>query len=165
MIFIGVDPGLTGAIAMVCRDREAMLGLEDLPIIRDGKLAWIDGAVLLGRLIAWRNNTDTGGFHLAGAWVERQQSMPKQSSSSGFTCGSAFGSLMSVLQIHGCPIHLVAPTTWKKALGLSKDKNASLDKARLLYPDASLDRKKDHNRAEALLIAHYGMTHGATGNR
>lgn len=56
------------------------------------------------------------------------------------------------------PIELVAPGTWKKALGLSSDKAASLHKARLLYPDAPLGFKKDHNRGEAILLATYARS-------
>ena len=69
------------------------------------------------------------------------------------------GSILAACQRINAPLLLITAAVWKRAMGLSQDKAASLDKARLLFPDASLDRKKDHNRAEALLIAEYGRRH------
>ena len=71
------------------------------------------------------------------------------------TIGLGLGSLLAVLQAAACSIELVSAASWKQACGLSRDKRASLDRARLLYPHASLSRAKDHNRAEALLIARW----------
>jgi crossover junction endodeoxyribonuclease RuvC len=93
------------------------------------------------------------------AMVERQGARPGQGVSSTFVSATAFGSLLATLQIAGCSLELVTAASWKAALGgLSKDKQASLDRARLLYPGASLDRMKDHGRAESLLLAHYART-------
>ncbi len=92
------------------------------------------------------------------AVVERQQAMPAQGRSSCLTIGLALGSLLATLQAAGCAIELVSASAWKAALGLSSDKQTSLDRARLLYPAAELHLAKHHNRAEAALIAHWVLT-------
>jgi hypothetical protein len=91
------------------------------------------------------------------AIVERQGGRPGQGISSTFTSATAFGSLLATLQIVGCSIELVTAAVWKVAAGLGRDKQASLDRARLLFPAGELDRKKDHGRAEALLIAQFAL--------
>ncbi len=149
-MIIGIDPGLSGALAVLSSTGE--LGcLADLPVIRDGRLAWIDGGRLQSLLI------QTLQGRPARAVVERTSSMPGQGVASSFTFGVGFGSILSVLQALHLPIELVTAATWKKALGLSSDKRASLDKARLLYPDAELHLAKHDGRAEALLLAHWWL--------
>jgi crossover junction endodeoxyribonuclease RuvC len=83
--------------------------------------------------------------------------MPRQGVASSFAFGVVFGSILSVLQAMQIGIDLVTPATWKRALGLSSDKRASLDKARLLFPTADLHLAKHDGRAEALLLAHWAL--------
>jgi crossover junction endodeoxyribonuclease RuvC len=91
------------------------------------------------------------------AMVEHQGARPGQRLSSTFVSARSFGALLATLQIAGCSIELVTAASWKAAVHLTKDKAVSRDRARLLYPDASLDRKKDHRRAEAIMLAHYAL--------
>ena len=149
MNIIGIDPGLTGGIAFI--DSFGGTAVFDLPVIRDGKLAWIDGAILLPLILDYSK----APRHAA---IERVHSMPKQGVASSFQFGVGFGAVLSILQAAGCAIELVTPNTWKRDLGLSRDKNASLDKARLIYPGLDLRRKKDEGKAEAVLIAHWART-------
>ncbi len=146
MTIIAIDPGLTGGFAVLTNTGE-YVSAEPLPIIRDGALAWVNGEQLRGMIITAKDATPTCCV------VERVSAMPKQGVSSSFNFGVGFGSLLGAIQVLGCPLHLVQATLWKRQLGLSRDKNASLDKARLLFPDAPLARKKDDGVAEALLIA------------
>ena len=147
-LVIGIDPGLSGAIAVLSADG-AVEYLADLPVIRDRSLAWIDGAQLQTmRLDACRGRP-------ARAVVERVSAMPRQGVSSSFAFGVSFGSILSVLQAMQIPIELVTPSVWKRSLGLSRDKHASLHKARLLFPTAELQLAKHDGRAEALLLAHW----------
>lgn len=150
---IGIDPGLTGAIAILSPHGEVE-ELADLPVIRDGKLAWIDAQPLTSLLI------DTLRGRPARAIIEREQAFPGQGRSSCFNFGVSFGSLLALVQARYLPIELVTPATWKRALGLSRDKKASLDKARLLFPSAELHLAKHEGRAEALLLAHWALTRG-----
>lgn len=147
---IGIDPGLSGAIA--CLDSQGTLvWLDDLPVVRWDKLAWIDGNALLGMIL---RNTQAP----RRAFVERVNAMPKQGVASSFQFGAGFGSILGCLGAMAIPISLVRPGEWKKALRLAgKDKGAALDRARLLWPTADLRLKKHDGRAEALLIAAWGL--------
>jgi len=153
MKVFAVDPGMTGALAMV-----DTLGarVEDLPLMRDQSLAWIDGHDLLRTLLEWRD----GQPQPIPLWIERQSARPGQGVSSSFKSGCVLGSIIATAQAACCQIHFVSASKWKQAMGVTEDKNSSLDKARLLFPLIELNRKKDHNQAEALLIAQYGMGRG-----
>ena len=148
---IGIDPGLSGAIA-VLDSTGALERLADLPVIRDKSLSWIDGGALQSFLI------DTQAGRQAHAIVERVSAMPGQGVSSSFVFGMAFGSVLSILQARHIGVEFVTASAWKRALGLSSDKKASLHKARLLYPSAELHLAKHDGRAEALLLAHWAYT-------
>lgn len=149
MIHIGIDPGLTGAIAAI-DDQATLVLCEDLPVIRSGKLAWIDSNELTSLLMAARDGRP------ARIIVERSQAMPGQGVSSTFCIGVVLGSILAACQRVAAPLELMPAAVWKRAMGLDSQKGASLDRARLLFPTADLDRKKDHNRAEALLLAESG---------
>lgn len=156
MLTIGIDAGLTGAIATLDEHGEFAF-LADLPISVHGKLKWVDGAELLRTLFAARD-TDKP----ARVFVEHVHAMPKLGVIAANSKGLTLGSILSILQVAELPIELVVPGKWKRALGLiapestdQEKKSASLDRARMLFPKASLTRFKDHGRAEALLIAHY----------
>lgn len=151
MLFLGVDPGaVSGAFAVL--DESTLLMVDDLPTIASGKLKWVDGPALLSRILEIR-----AGKPMV-AMVERQSARPGQGLSSTFTSACAFGALLATLQIAGCSLELVTPVVWKSATGaIGRDKGASLDAARRLYPEASLDRKRDHGRAEAILLARYAL--------
>jgi len=163
MLTCGIDPGLTGASAVLASDG-SLVAVDDLPVIRDGKLAWIDADALLSRLLEVR-----GGRPMR-AIVERVHAMPRNGSQAAFSQGATLGSILATLQLARASIELVTPQSWKRAAGLlpsrpeatdRERKSASLDRARLLFPAAPLDRVKDHGRAEAILIARHGwMTRG-----
>lgn len=148
---IGIDPGLSGAIAMLDSQGDVCF-VADLPVVRDNKLAWIDGGELQSMILNWR------GARPCTAMIERVNAMPKQGVSSSFQFGVGFGSILSVLQAMAIPIEFVRPANWKKAMNLSSDKKAALHKARLLYPDVDLRLAKHDGRAEALLIARYARS-------
>jgi crossover junction endodeoxyribonuclease RuvC len=151
---IGIDPGLSGAIA-VLEPNGVLVALADLPVIRDKSLAWIDGGALSSWLLT----------HAAGspkrAFVERVSAMPKQGVSSSFQFGVGFGAVLATLQCLQIPLELVTASKWKREMALGKDKKAALHKARLLWPTAELHLEKHHGRAEALLIAYWRIKQGA----
>lgn len=149
---VGVDPGLSGALAVLDDDAK-LVALADLPVCHTpGKLAWIDGNSLDELLSV---NVRLLG---AVAVVELVSAMPKQGVASSFQFGVTYGSILSILQAWQLPLHFVRPSQWKRDLQLvGKDKKASLYKARLLYPTADLKLAKHHGRAEALLIAYWWL--------
>lgn len=154
MITLGIDPGLSGALAALDDDGN-LQRVVDLPVIRDGKLSWIDGGALQSLLI------DTLQGREARVFIERVQAFPKQGRSSAFNFGVGFGSILSVLQARHLAIELITPTHWKREMALSSDKKASLHKARLLFPTADVGLEKHDGRAEALLLAYWGRTRDA----
>jgi crossover junction endodeoxyribonuclease RuvC len=151
MKIIGIDPGVTGALALIDNDFGAKV--EDLPIISDHALTWIDANALLRTFFKWRD----GQPQPIPVYIERQGPRPGQGMASAFKSGVVLGSIIAIAQAACCQVHLVSPAKWKSVMGLSSEKEASLDKARLLFPLIELERKKDHNRAEALLLAQYGL--------
>ncbi|HEY6925972.1 MAG TPA: hypothetical protein VI653_21000 [Steroidobacteraceae bacterium] len=157
MLTLGFDVGVTGAFAAINEQGE-FVSVHDLPIMCWGKTKWIDGIHLLGLIRATKNGQP------ARAFVEQVGPMPKLGTVAANSKGLTLGSTLVALQFAGVPIELVAPATWKRALGLinpgasdTEKKLASRSRAQMLFPNADLDRAKDHNRAEALLIAHYGQ--------
>lgn len=151
MLTLGIDPGLTGALALLDADGIPVL-VADLPVIRDRSLAWIDGAALQSTLL------DAIRGRQCRAVVERVSAMPRQGVASSFAFGVGLGSILATVQTLSLPIELVTPAAWKAAMGLTRDKRASIDKARLLFPTADLSLAKHDGRAEALLLAHYAQT-------
>uniref|UniRef100_A0A6M3IGY2 Uncharacterized protein n=2 Tax=viral metagenome TaxID=1070528 RepID=A0A6M3IGY2_9ZZZZ len=140
-IFMGIDPGETGAFAIIDADMD-VIALADF---HDRQYAY---------------PADKSSMK---AVIEEAQSMPKQGVSSTFKYGVNFGRWLEWLDIAGIPYQRIRPAKWKKAVcdgGARRGKDGkeySLELARRLFPSVSeeLKRKKDHNRAEALLIALY----------
>ena len=87
--------------------------------------------------------------------IEQVSAMPGQGVASMFTFGGAYMACIAIAQRSMCPWMLVRPRAWKKDMGLTADKDESLDMAREKWPEAPLSRKKDNGRAEALLIAEW----------
>ena len=88
--------------------------------------------------------------------IEEAQAMPGQGTRSMFTIGVGFGVWLGILGALGLAYTRIRPGVWKRALGLSGDKEQARLRAMQLFPAADLRRKKDHGRAEALLLAWYG---------
>src|SRR5262249_15174798 len=93
--------------------------------------------------------------------IEEAQAMPGQGVRSMFTCGLGFGVWLGMLATLWLDHTRVRPGVWKRALGLSGDKEQACLRAMNLYSAANLRRKKDHGRAEALLLAYYGWRYMA----
>jgi hypothetical protein len=152
-LILACDPGITGAFALFTSAGE-LLHAADIPIIRDQKTAWVDADALSSALMQLIQGQPTT------AVVERVHAMPKNGCVAAFSQGATLASLLATLQIVRARIEFVNPGVWKRQLGFQPSKGtsdrerkaASLDKARLLYPTAPLDRQKDHNRAEAILL-------------
>ena len=84
--------------------------------------------------------------------------MPRQGVSSSFQFGRMLGGIESLVFSVGKPVHYVTPASWKKAMGLSSDKQASIDAAKIMFGSAAdelLRHKADDGVAEAALIAAY----------
>ena len=151
-MYIGIDPGLSGAIAGLAPDgtREA---LYDTPVLTlrtsRGSRTEYDIAGLVALLAPYSGPQS----HVI---IEEAQAMPGQGTRSMCTIGRGFGVWLGMLGALGLAHTRVRPGVWKKALGLTRDKEQARLRAMQLSPGADLRRKKDHGRAEALLLAWYG---------
>jgi len=146
VIFIGIDPGLNGAIAQIVAN---VARVWDMPTVAlpNGKRAVDAGA--LSRLIG-----EVGGPHTARAAVEDVHAMPGQGVASMFNFGRSLGVIEGALAANGIPYIKVRPQTWKAHHGLMRqEKDASRARAIKLFPHLPLALKKHEGRAEAMLIA------------
>lgn len=148
MIFIGVDPGFSGAVATILED--GSLEVEDMPVLKNTKgKTEIDLHGLLSAL-------HPEGFE-ALAVVEQVGAMPGQGVSSMFRFGQSYGAIQMAIAAHRIPVKYVTPVRWKKHFGLTRGKDVSRGLAMQRFPDRAdwFKRVKDDGRAEAALIALY----------
>lgn len=155
---LGIDPGLSGAVSVMTSSGE-FVEVFDIPVMQTGgKQSFVKNTVNAAALFTKLQLVRSGGAGLV-AYVETISAMPKQGVASMFSMGHTLGAITSVLACLQIPYIMVRPQEWKKATGLLKtDKNQSRAVAVQRFPTATpwLERVKDHNRAESLLIAHYG---------
>ena len=153
MIIIGVDPGRSGAIRDI--ENKKILEVYDTPTMIEGKKnkKQINGAQV-SNIIKERLNSNKDVVVV----VEHVNAMPGQGVTSMFNFGQSFGVIKGICAALKLPIYFVRPTKWKKHFNLIKtNKDASRTKVIEAYPEISnkLHRKKDSNRADAILIALY----------
>ena len=153
MIIIGVDPGINGAISVI--ENKKILEVYDTPTMIDGKKnkRQINGAQVTN-IFKERLNLNKEVIVV----VEQVNAMPGQGVTSMFNFGQSFGVIKGICAALSLPIHFVRPAKWKKHFNLIKtNKDASRTKVIESYPEISskLHRKKDINRADAILIALY----------
>jgi crossover junction endodeoxyribonuclease RuvC len=150
---LGVDPGVHGGLAIVeIIDGAAPTVIEsiDIPIVGAGAKERVDAIALRDWLITHKPQH---------AYVERAQAMPRQGASSGFKYGRATGAIEAVLACCEIPVTIAEPSAWKKFHKLrGGDKEGGRQLALQLFPAAHsmLARRKDHGRADAILLALYG---------
>ena len=153
MIIIGIDPGITGGISIL--ENKKVIEVYDTPTMIDGKKnkRQVNGAEVASILLNEINNSDD-----AIVVVEHVTAMPGQGVTSMFNFGQSFGVIKGVCAALKLPIYFVRPMKWKKHFNLIKThKDASRTKVIEIYPSISskLSRKKDSNKADAILIARY----------
>jgi crossover junction endodeoxyribonuclease RuvC len=148
-----IDPGLSGALAILDTDG-TLVAMHDTPTLTlrlaRGTKQTYDIPGMCGILEPYAG----AGLHVL---IEESQCMPGQGVRSMFTIGYGYGLWLGILAALALPYTPVRPAVWKKACGLGKDKEHTRLRAQQLFPSADLRRKKDHGRAEALLLAWYGQ--------
>ena len=153
MRIIGIDPGLSGGIAVL--DDLKIFDIYDMPIMSEGKKNknQLNSAQLVN--IIKKNIISNGDTFLI---VEQVSAMPGQGVTSMFNFGQTFGSIKGICAALNLPIFFVRPAKWKKHFDLiNSSKDASRTKVIEMYPSISprLTKKKDVNKADAILIARY----------
>tara|TARA_B110000971_G_C19853187_1_gene428122 strand:- start:309 stop:800 length:492 start_codon:yes stop_codon:yes gene_type:complete len=153
MRIIGIDPGLSGAIAIL--DDSKIKELFDMPVMPDGKKNKRQlNSALLVKLI----NDNIKNLENTVMVVEQVNAMPGQGVTSMFNFGQTFGAIKGICAALGLPIFFVRPAKWKKHFELiNSSKDASRTKAIEMYPSISdqLSKKKDVNKSDAILIARF----------
>lgn len=139
MIYIGIDPGKSGALAIINGNMMNLIPFSETDYINAIKVVPLE---------------------LAVACVEHVGAMPGQGVTSMFNFGQNFGYIKGLLEAFQIPYELVRPQKWKKEFGITGDKNSSIDVCKRLFPGVSLRRtercrKDDDGLAEALLMAEY----------
>ena len=164
MKIIGIDPGLSGAIAIL--ENNKVLNIFEIPVMSEGKKnkRQLNSAQLVKLL---RDNITKN--EEVSVVVEQVNAMPGQGVTSMFNFGQTFGAIKGVCAALGLPIHFVRPSKWKKHFELiNSSKDSSRTKAIEMYPALSndLSRKKDVNKSAAILIARfYSETRLNEGNK
>jgi crossover junction endodeoxyribonuclease RuvC len=154
MITLGIDPGLSGAVALL-RDGN-LLYVYDVPSLALKAKGRNVDLPQLARIFA--EIVDVAGTP-DECWIEEVHAMPKQGVSSSFKFGTAFGIVQGMAAAHMMPIRFVSPHHWKKGLALPQGKDAARGTASRQWPTMAehFARVKDDGRAEAALIALYGF--------
>ena len=153
MKIFGIDPGLSGAIAIL--EKKKVLNLFDMPVMAEGKKnkKQLNSAQLVNII---RENS-IGDDEIAVV-VEQVNAMPGQGVTSMFNFGQTFGAIKGVCAALNLPIFFVRPSKWKKYFELiNSSKDSSRTKVIEMYPSLSsqLAKKKDVNKSDAILIARY----------
>ena len=155
MIIFGIDPGISGAISIL--ENKNVIEVVDMPTMIDGKKnkRQINSAQVTN-IIKESLNKDKDKEVVVV--VEHVNAMPGQGVTSMFNFGQSFGVIKGICSALSLPIYFVRPAKWKKHFNLIKtNKDASRTKVIQIYPEISskLSRKKDSNKADAILIARY----------
>ena len=153
MKIIGIDPGLSGAIAIL--ENNKVLNIFDIPVMSEGKKnkRQLNSALLVSLLKENVNKNEE-----VVVIVEQVNAMPGQGVTSMFNFGQTFGAIKGICAALDFPIFFVRPSRWKKHFELiNASKDSSRTKAIEMYPKLSnqLAKKKDVNKSDAILIARF----------
>jgi crossover junction endodeoxyribonuclease RuvC len=155
---VGIDPGTAGAFAIL--NGTGVVLVDDLPV----HMVTASGRGLRAELdLHQLRRVLTEHLPFDHAYVERVAARPGQGVTSMFRFGMAYGSILGVLAALDVPLTLVLPTHWQRHHGCGPAPDAARQRATQLYPAMAdrLARKKDGNRADALLLAAYGLSVGS----
>ena len=159
-IWIGIDPGLSGAVAAL-DEQGKIITVQDVPVLtvkkaKGHKRVYVESqmATILESIKA----SAPGGRDSLIVFLESVHAMPGQGVTSMFSMGTGLGIWLGILAALRIPYERVEPAKWKREMGIASgsDKSASIVRASQLFPTASLSRKKDDGRADALLLAEWG---------
>ena len=155
MIIIGIDPGIAGAICFFSSGN--IIDVINMPTMAEGKKnkKQVNGRQIFNEILNIKNSF---AGHKINVVVEQVSAMPGQGVTSMFNFGQSFGVIKGICSAMELPIFYVRPAKWKKYFNLiNAEKDASRTKVIEMFPKISqkLSRKKDNNKADAILIAKY----------
>ena len=155
MLIIAIDPGISGAICFF--EDGKILDVVEMPIMVEGKKnkKQANGAQIYNEILKRINKIDKKNIKVI---IEQVSAMPGQGVTSMFNFGQSFGILKGICSAMQLSMYFVRPAKWKKYFNLiNSEKDASRTKAIEIFPyfSPNLSKKKDSNKADAILIASY----------
>ena len=155
MLIIGIDPGISGSICFF--EDGKIIDVIEMPTMTDGKKnkRQVNGSQIYNEILKRINKIEKQNIRVI---IEQVSAMPGQGVTSMFNFGQSFGILKGICSAMQLPMYFVRPAKWKKYFGLIKsEKDASRTKAIEMFPyfSSQLSKKKDSNKADAILIASF----------
>ena len=155
MLIIGIDPGISGSI---CFFKDGVIkDVVEMPVMIEGKKnkKQVNGSQIFNEISEKIKNMDKKNIKVV---IEHVTAMPGQGVTSMFNFGQSFGILKGICSAMQLSVYFVRPSKWKKYFNLiNSEKDASRTRAIEIFPyySSHLSRKKDSNKADAILIASY----------
>ena len=159
MLIIGIDPGISGAICFM--EAGKIIDVIDMPSMADGKKnkKQVNGSQVYNEIKKYIYNKEFSDIKVV---IEHVSAMPGQGVTSMFNFGQSFGILKGICSAMNLSMYFVRPAKWKKHFNLiNSSKDASRTKAIEIFPyfSSNLSKKKNANKADAILIAsHFNET-------
>ena len=155
MLIIGIDPGISGSICFF--EDGKILDVVEMPTMTEGKKnkRQVNGSQIYNEILKRIKHVDKKEIKVI---IEQVSAMPGQGVTSMFNFGQSFGILKGMCSAMQLPMYFVRPAKWKKYFSLiNTEKDASRTKAIEIFPyfSSNLSRKKDSNKADAILIASF----------
>ena len=155
MLVIGIDPGISGSICFF-QDGE-IIDVVEMPTMTEGKKnkKQVNGSQIYNEISQRIEKIPKQNVRVV---IEQVSAMPGQGVTSMFNFGQSFGILKGMCSAMQLPMYFVRPTKWKKYFGLiNSEKDASRTRAIEMFPyfSSQLSKKKDSNKADAILIASF----------
>ena len=155
MLIIGIDPGISGSVCFL-KDGK-ILDVIEMPTMAEGKKnkRQVNGSQIYNEILKKINNYEKNDIRVV---IEHVSAMPGQGVTSMFNFGQSFGILKGICSAMQLPMFFVRPAKWKKYFGLiNSEKDASRTRAIEMFPyfSSHLSKKKDSNKADAILIASF----------
>ena len=155
MLIIGIDPGISGSICFF-KDGK-ILDVIEMPTMTEGKKnkKQVNGSQIYNEILKRIKKIEKQEIRVV---IEKVSAMPKQGVTSMFNFGQSFGILKGICSAMQLPMYFVRPAKWKKYFNLiNSEKDASRTRAIEIFPyfSSQLSKKKDSNKADAILIASF----------
>jgi len=155
MLIIGIDPGISGSICFL--EDGKILDVIEMPTMTEGKKnkRQVNGAQIYNEISEIVNKIERKNVRVV---IEQVSAMPGQGVTSMFNFGQSFGILKGICSAMQLPMFFVRPAKWKKYFNLiNSEKDASRTRAIEIFPyfSSQLSKKKDSNKADAILIASF----------
>ena len=155
MLIIGIDPGISGSICFFLDGK--IIDVVEMPTMAEGKKnkKQVNGSQIFNEITDRIKKIDKDDIRVI---IEQVSAMPGQGVTSMFNFGQSFGILKGICSAMKLPMYFVRPAKWKKYFNLiNSEKDASRTKAIEIFPYFSdhLSRKKDSNKADAILLASF----------